>query len=123
MESAQVTEIPMMKLPETKSLTSAVVEPTFPQGSGTGASASAPVAFDKLWRVSTIEKHGIGKLFGIPVRDSETGEEVLRKPQIRFGKSKVKQYLNKIFLIRFQAVFIGNISLVSMIPLLRFADG
>ena len=86
----------MMKLPETKSLTSAAGEPAFPQGSDSGASASAPVALDKLWCVSTIEKHGIGKLFGMPVRDSETGEEVLRKLQIRLGKSKVKQYLNKI---------------------------
>lgn len=106
-----------MKLPENKSLTSAEEKPPSPQGSNSSVSASALVAFHKLWRVTTIQKHGIGKLFGIPVRDNETGEETLRKLQIRFGKRKVKQYLNNIFLLHF------SISLVSMIPLQQFSDG
>lgn len=123
MESTQVEEIHMMKLPENKSFTSAEVKPPSPQGSNSSASASAAAAFHKLWRVATIEKHGIGKLFGIPVRDNETGEEILRKLQIRFGKRKAKEYLNKIFLLRLQVAFIGNISLVSKIPRQRFSDG
>jgi hypothetical protein len=109
-----------MELPEIESLASTEVELPQPQGSKNSASASRPVAFDKLWRVATIEKHGIGQLFGVPVRDNETEEEILRKLQTRFGKRKFEQYLNKIFLLRSQAVFVGNISKASVVPLEPF---
>jgi hypothetical protein len=88
MESQKVTDIPTMELTENDSFTSDEVMTSEPQGCSS-TSDFVPVALRKLWHVATIKQHGIGKLFGIPVRDNETGEEVFRKIQIRFGKRKL----------------------------------
>lgn len=120
MESKAIMEIPMTELQKSGSHTSDNAAPSDPQGPKTNVSASVPASTARLWRVATIKQHGIGQLFGIPACENETGEEVMRKIQVRFGRRKFKQYLNKIFLLRSEAVFVGNISLVSLISSVLF---
>jgi hypothetical protein len=89
--SKAIMEIPMVKLQKSGSHTFDNVAPS----GKINVSASAAAGTGRLWRVATIKQHGIGQLFGIPVCDNETGEEIMRKIHIRFGRRKSKQAILK----------------------------
>jgi hypothetical protein len=72
-----------------------------------------PLAQDDFGALPRSSSMG-GQQLGIPACENETGEEVMRKIHIRFGRRKFKQYLNEVFLLRSEAVFVGNISSVSL---------
>lgn len=65
------------------------------------------------WRVASIKRNDVSLLFSIPVRDDETGKDVMERLRKRFGACAIKQCLNTMFLFRRQAIFISKISLAS----------
>ena len=67
----------------------------------------------EIWRVASIKHNGVGLLFSIPVRDDETGKDVMERLRKQFGACTIKQCLNMMFLFRRQAIFISKISLAS----------
>jgi len=99
----QDTEQPIGNMTSTGGLDSVIREPNNRDGDPQ----------TEVWRVVSVKHNGVGLLFSFPVRDNETGEEVMERLRRQFGASKVNQCLNRIFFFREQALFIGTISLVS----------